>query len=141
MSHYARRDTGPELHLRKLLYRAGLRYRVVYPVPGMPRRTIDIAFTRRHIAVFVDGCFWHGCPVHGTAPVANAEWWAQKLRRNAERDQETTERLQALGWQVIRLWEHETPESMLRAVLVGLGAGDADGPQPGTPGERDAGAG
>jgi len=127
MSRHPRRDTGPELHLRKLLHHAGLRYRVVYPVPGMPRRTIDIAFTRRRVAVFVDGCFWHGCPEHGSAPVANAEWWAAKLKRNAERDLETTAQLRRLGWQVIRLWEHESPEEMLHAVLVEVGLEGEDG--------------
>lgn len=78
MSRHPRRDTGPELVLRRALHAAGLRYRVGYPVPGLPRRTIDIAFTRAKVAVFVDGCFWHGCEQHRTVPTANGAWWAEK---------------------------------------------------------------
>lgn len=78
-----------------------------YPVPGMPRRRMDIAFTRTKVAVFVDGCFWHACPIHGTTPVSNGAWWAEKLRRNVERDRETDDHLEGLGWMVLRFWEHE----------------------------------
>jgi DNA mismatch endonuclease, patch repair protein len=107
MSKHPRRDTGPEIELRRLLYAAGLRYRVQYPVPGRGRRTIDIAFTRRKVAIFVDGCFWHGCAEHRTVPTSNHDWWEQKLMKNARRDAETDDYLQRLGWQVVRLWEHE----------------------------------
>src|SRR3954449_1480262 len=75
MSRQARRDTAPEVALRRELHRRGMRFRVDWPLPTMPRRRADIAFTRRHIAVFVDGCFWHACPEHGTAPNSNAAWW------------------------------------------------------------------
>lgn len=109
MSRARRRDTKPELDVRRLLHARGMRYRVSYPVPGAARRTIDIAFTRARIAVFLDGCFWHGCPEHGTLPRANADWWAAKLRRNAERDAETDRVLAADGWTVLRFWEHEDP--------------------------------
>ncbi len=110
MARQARADTEPELALRRLLHAAGLRFRVGLKVPGMPRRTIDVAFTRAKVAVFVDGCFWHSCPQHATKPAANDAWWAQKLARNVERDAETTASLQAAGWQVVRVWEHEAPE-------------------------------
>ncbi|GAA4288817.1 very short patch repair endonuclease [Georgenia daeguensis] len=109
MSVAARRDTGCELLLRRQLHAAGLRYRVNYPVPGNRRRTIDIAFTRAKVAVFVDGCFWHGCPEHGTQPRANADWWSQKLAANQARDADTTALLEAAGWAVVRVWEHSEP--------------------------------
>lgn len=101
------RDTQPEVALRRSLFAMGKRYRVHYPVPGMPRRAIDIAFTRAKIAVFVDGCFWHSCPDHATRPASNANWWATKLERNKQRDSETDEHLRSLGWTVVRVWEHE----------------------------------
>ncbi|MFD7336517.1 very short patch repair endonuclease [Streptomyces violascens] len=116
MSRQGSRDTAPELAVRKLLHAAGLRYRVNVPVPGMPRRTIDIAFGRAKIAVFMDGCFWHGCPQHATQPKANAEWWRAKLGKNMARDRETTEHLTAAGWTVLRFWEHESPASVAHAI-------------------------
>ena len=73
----------------------------------MPRRTIDIAFSVPKVAVFVDGCFWHACPQHGTAPRANDGWWSEKLERNVQRDRETDAHLRAAGWCVVRVWEHE----------------------------------
>ncbi|UNX55081.1 very short patch repair endonuclease [Georgenia sp. TF02-10] len=107
MSVARRRDTAPEVALRRVLHRAGLRYRVTYPVPGNRRRTIDIAFPRARVAVFVDGCFWHGCPEHGTRPAANRSWWQAKLTANRDRDADTTALLVAQGWTVLRFWEHE----------------------------------
>jgi DNA mismatch endonuclease (patch repair protein) len=103
------RDTGPELQLRHLLHAAGFRYRIHWPVPEDRRRRIDIAFTRRKVAVFVDGCFWHRCPTHYVAPQANATFWEAKIRGNAERDVETTALLEDKGWLVLRFWEHENP--------------------------------
>lgn len=88
---------------------------MAYPVPGQRRRTIDIAFTRARLAVFVDGCFWHGCPEHGTAPTANADWWATKIAANKSRDDDTDRRLEAMGWRTLRVWEHVDP---MVAVLV-----------------------
>ncbi|GAB3240885.1 very short patch repair endonuclease [Kineosporia babensis] len=108
MRRQARQDTTPELELRRLLHAKGLRYRVGMKVPGMPRRTIDIAFTAVSVAVFVDGCFWHGCPEHATWPTANSEWWRSKIMRNQARDTETTNHLMANGWFVHRMWEHES---------------------------------
>ncbi|GAA3484329.1 very short patch repair endonuclease [Streptomyces yanii] len=106
MSRQASRDTAPEVAVRKLLHAAGYRYRINARVPGMSRRTIDIAFTRSKVAVMIDGCFWHGCPEHATQPKANSEWWRKKLDRNIARDLETTEHLTAAGWTVLRFWEH-----------------------------------
>ncbi|MFJ5076088.1 very short patch repair endonuclease [Streptomyces sp. NPDC088553] len=106
MSRQASKNTAAELAVRRLLHAAGLRYRVEFPVPGMARRRIDVAFTSVKVAVLIDGCFWHGCPEHATQPKANAEWWRQKLDRNMTRDRETTEHLEAQGWVVLRFWEH-----------------------------------
>ena len=107
-----RRDTRPEIELRQELHQRGLRFRVDHPLPGIPRRRADVLFPRARLAVFVDGCFWHDCPVHGTRPKARAEWWAEKLRRNVERDRDTDRRLTEAGWSVLRFWEHdEVPSS------------------------------
>ena len=116
MSLQARRDTQPELALRRALHARGYRYRVDWALPGMPRRRADIAFPRRRVAIFVDGCFWHSCPVHKTAPANNSQWWAQKLAKNVSRDRETDEYLRDLGWTVLRFWEHEPVDDVLRRV-------------------------
>ncbi|WP_385624269.1 very short patch repair endonuclease [Streptomyces sp. P8-A8] len=118
MSRQGSRDTAPEVAVRKLLHAAGLRYRVNTPVPGMPRRTIDITFGTAKIAVFMDGCFWHGCPQHATQPKSNAEWWRVKLAKNMARDRQTTEHLEAAGWTVLRFWEHEDPRAVARTVAT-----------------------
>jgi DNA mismatch endonuclease (patch repair protein) len=103
------RDTPAELALRRLLHAKGLRYRVdARPMKSL-RRKADIVFGPAKVAVFVDGCFWHNCPEHGSAPKANAEWWADKLRTNVERDRDTDAQLSAEGWRVLRFWEHESP--------------------------------
>ncbi|MET9498860.1 very short patch repair endonuclease [Streptomyces sp. NPDC006552] len=116
MSKQVSKDTAAELAVRRLLHAAGLRYRIEYRVPGMARRRIDVAFPRAKVAVLIDGCFWHGCPRHATQPKSNAEWWRRKLERNVARDRETTEHLTAIGWTVLRFWEHESPEHV--AALV-----------------------
>lgn len=103
------RDTQPELALRKRLWAKGLRYRVDYKVLPALRRRADLAFLGPRVAVFVDGCFWHRCPEHGTTPHANREWWEEKLGKNVERDLDTMARLEAEGWAVVRVWEHEAP--------------------------------
>jgi DNA mismatch endonuclease, patch repair protein len=112
MSRQARTGTSPELLLRSELHRRGLRYRVHYAfrLAGLTRRRCDLAFPRQRVAVFVDGCFWHACPVHATAPKSNADWWRAKLSANVARDRDTDEKLRASDWEVIRIWEHE-PEA------------------------------
>lgn len=107
MSRQARRDTRPELAIRRELHRRGFRFRVDWPLPGLPRRRADIAFTRARVVVFVDGCFWHACPEHGTAARTNADWWAEKLACNVRRDRETDRFLRSAGWTVCRVWEHQ----------------------------------
>lgn len=112
------KDTSPERRLRQLLHSAGLRYRVHYPVPGMPRRSIDVAFPKKRIAVFVDGCFWHGCPEHGTESRTNTEYWLPKLERNRARDAETEHHLRQFGWTVLRVWEHESSNAAVDRVIA-----------------------
>ena len=87
----------------------GLRYRVDHPLPFDRRRRADIAFTRAKVAVFIDGCFWHGCPEHGTTPRTNSRFWSEKIERNRTRDADTMERLAAAGWAAMRFWEHDDP--------------------------------
>jgi DNA mismatch endonuclease (patch repair protein) len=109
MSRLGRRDTLPELAIRSKLHHRGLRFRVDRaPVPGLRSRA-DIVFGPARVAVYVDGCFWHSCPEHGTRPKTNAEWWDQKLKRNQERDAQTDRTLREYGWEVVRIWEHEDP--------------------------------
>lgn len=115
MSRQRRRDTAPELALRRALHALGVRYRV-HPA-GLPGRP-DVVLTRAKVAVFVDGCFWHRCPEHAVAPKANAEWWREKLAHNVERDREVDRRLQQLGFEVVRVWEHEQPERAAERVAA-----------------------
>lgn len=103
------RDTKPELALRSAVHALGLRYRVsAKPLPGL-RRTADLVFPTARVAVFLDGCFWHGCPQHHTVASANAKFWADKVSGNQVRDRDTDARLEAAGWVSVRVWEHEDP--------------------------------
>ncbi|MEV8014930.1 very short patch repair endonuclease [Streptomyces sp. NPDC086554] len=120
MSKQRSRDTKPEVAVRRLLHSAGLRYRLQRPVPGMVRNTIDIAFPGPHVAIFIDGCFWHGCPEHATFPKSNPEFWREKIDKNAMRDTRTTAHLESLGWTVLRFWEHEKPEQVAAQVTAAL---------------------
>lgn len=106
-----KRDTRPEVDLRSALHRAGLRFRKDFAVRPDEGRVIrvDVAFPRARVAVFVDGCFWHGCPEHQVVPKSNPDYWIPKLRRNVERDREASAILAAAGWTVLRFWEHEDP--------------------------------
>ncbi|WP_062355832.1 very short patch repair endonuclease [Herbidospora yilanensis] len=103
------RDTKPELALRRAVFAQGLRYRVSYRPLKAVRRTADIVFTRAKVAVFMDGCFWHGCPDHHTVAVTNGGFWAAKVDGTRRRDRETDQLLNEAGWTVIRVWEHEDP--------------------------------
>jgi DNA mismatch endonuclease, patch repair protein len=103
------RDTKPELALRSAVHALGLRYRVAAkPLTGV-RRTADLVFPTAKVAVFLDGCFWHGCPQHHTVAAANATFWADKVEGNRARDRDTDARLKAAGWVSVRVWEHEDP--------------------------------
>lgn len=113
-----RRDTAPELAVRRLLHARGLRFRVDYRLEKSLRTRADIVFTRRRVAVFIDGCFWHGCPLHATQPKSNADYWGPKLARNVARDCEADAALRNAGWTVLRYWEHEDPREV--AVLITL---------------------
>lgn len=124
MSTFPRRDTKPELALRQLMHASGRRYRVNYPIPARRRRTMDIAFTRSRVAIFIDGCFWHGCPQHGVLPVSNRAWWDQKIQVTKARDLDTTDALLSAGWVVLRFWEHEPAEKMAATVTEALALAD-----------------
>ena len=119
-----KRGTRPERLLRSALTRRRLRYRLHLKIgsgPSAPRP--DIVFARQKVAVFVDGCFWHGCPSHGVRPRTNPTYWNAKILRNQARDQANTDLLATLGWQVIRVWEHEDPEVAADRICAVLGAG------------------
>ncbi|MGQ0623120.1 MAG: very short patch repair endonuclease [Sporichthyaceae bacterium] len=110
------RDTKPELELRSAVHALGLRYRVgVRPIKAV-RRTADLVFTRARVAVFLDGCFWHGCSVHHTVARTNADYWADKVVRNRQRDRDTDDMLNRAGWTVLRIWEHDDPQEAARRV-------------------------
>jgi DNA mismatch endonuclease (patch repair protein) len=119
--------------LRRVLFGRGFRYRVHRPVPGLSRRTVDIVFPRAMVAVFVDGCFWHGCPEHGMLPRSNREWWQHKLDNNRRRDQETSAHLVKLGWTVLRFWSHDTPDVMADSVVSAVESRRAGLPIDGLP--------
>jgi len=107
MSRQRSKDTGVEVALRRELHRMGLRYRVHRrPLKGV-RREADVVFGPTKVAVYVDGCFWHGCPAHATWPKRNAEFWKNKIEGNRARDADTDRRMAAAGWSVVRVWEHE----------------------------------
>jgi len=107
MSRQRVRDTAPEIALRRELHRRGLRFRLHERPVQQLRRNADIVFRGPRVAVFVDGCFWHGCPEHGRVPSPNAWYWPAKFERNRARDADTAERLSDAGWRVVRVWEHE----------------------------------
>lgn len=130
MSAQRSKDTEPELALRRALHGMGLRYRVhVQPLPSL-RRKADIVFPRARVAVFVDGCFWHGCPEHGRRRhEVNAWYWPEKIARNQRRDADTDDRLHGAGWTVVRVWEHEPAAAAAERIAdaVRTGRSRADG--------------
>lgn len=112
------RDTKPELLVRGELHRLGKRYRVNYaPLPGL-RRTADVVFTKQRVAVFIDGCFWHGCPEHYVEPKTRTGFWAAKIAGNAARDAETTRILEEAGWTALRFWEHEPVVAVVAEIVT-----------------------
>jgi DNA mismatch endonuclease (patch repair protein) len=115
-------DTGPEKALRSALFRSGIRFRKDFRIDCQALRVrADVAIPGHRIAVFVDGCFWHRCPEHGTKPKTNAKFWAEKLDRNVARDRRVDRFLAEDGWTVVRSWEHDSPEAAVGRVLVALG--------------------
>lgn len=120
MKRQSREDTKPEVLVRKALHAAGLRYRLHYPVPENPRRKIDIAFTRAMVAVFIDGCFWHRCPIHASTPKSNSNWWINKLETNHQRDEDTNRLLKTQGWEVLRFWEHQDPNQVASTIELAV---------------------
>jgi DNA mismatch endonuclease (patch repair protein) len=110
------RDTGPEVAVRSALHRRGVRFRKNHrPVPGI-RCAADVVFPGVRIAVFIDGCYWHRCPTHGTKPSTNSGYWTAKLDRNVARDRRNDAELAAHGWTVLRFWEHENPDAVARQI-------------------------
>lgn len=113
-----RRDTKPELAVRRLVHAAGRRYRVdSRPLADLNRRA-DLVFSRAKVAVFIDGCYWHGCPEHGSAARTNAAYWGPKIAGNVSRDRDTDDRLHAAGWTVIRAWEHDDPHAVAERIIA-----------------------
>jgi DNA mismatch endonuclease (patch repair protein) len=125
MKRVRSKNTAPEMAIRKRLFAAGIRYRVHYRPKGLGlgRSTIDIAFPRLKIAIFIDGCFWHGCEKHGTTPKANHDWWAQKLQSNRERDNRIRRALGEAGWTVLSFWTHEPAEEISTRILAVVNRG------------------
>jgi DNA (cytosine-5)-methyltransferase 1 len=131
MRRQKRLDTAPEVLLRKALHARGLRFRVaVKPVAGI-RRQIDVAFMTARLAVFVDGCFWHGCPEHARPTKSHTVWWADKIAANRTRDLETTKFLESLGWRVIRVWEHQKPDEAAAMIEEAVRGSSSDPAIPG----------
>jgi DNA mismatch endonuclease (patch repair protein) len=118
MQRNRRRDSRAEIQLRSALHQMGLRFRVDHPIrcgPGRPIRP-DIVFTKARLAIFVDGCFWHGCPDHGRSPKSNSGYWSAKIALNQDRDRRQTDALAAAGWTVLRVWEHEPANEAAEAI-------------------------
>ena len=116
-----RRDSKPEVALRSRLHAAGYRYRCDFRLRfGTEAVRPDIVFTKRHVAVFVDGCFWHSCPTHGSEPRTNVNYWVPKLARNRERDIRNQRVLEDAGWSVVRVWEHEDPSDAFERVAAAV---------------------
>ncbi|MEQ8143631.1 very short patch repair endonuclease [Streptomyces sp. OP7] len=112
------RDTKPEIMIRRLVHAAGLRYRVAArPLPDL-RRTADMVFRPAKVAVFIDGCYWHGCPEHYVPPKTNSGYWSEKVIRNVKRDRETDEKLTDAGWLVLRFWEHEPSDACAHKITL-----------------------
>ena len=120
MQANGRRDTSPELAVRRQLHAAGQRYFVDRKALPDLRWKADLVFPGKRVAVFIDGCYWHGCPKHFKLPSVNREYWAPKIERNRERDRRFDQALLDADWQVVRAWEHEAPESVVARVMEAL---------------------
>lgn len=120
MSRQGTRDTSCELAIRKILHRRGYRFRVDFRPLLSERFRADIGWKGRRVAVFIDGCYWHQCPIHGTVPKTNSTWWEAKFAANRERDQRVRETLERHGWTVLRYWEHEDPERVATQIALHL---------------------
>jgi DNA mismatch endonuclease (patch repair protein) len=122
MTANRRTDTQPELAVRRKLHAHGLRFRVDYPIRLERHRQIrpDIVFTRQRVALFVDGCWWHGCPEHGTKAATNADYWGPKIEENRARDRRQVAALEAEGWTAMRVWSHEHPDAVAERVVATL---------------------
>ncbi len=103
MSRIKSKNTKPEIQLRKEIWKRGIRYRINYPIFGKP----DLAFPNRKLAVFVDGCFWHKCPIHQRLPNTNKSYWQAKIEKNWTRDRVQEKKLKKKGWKILRFWEHD----------------------------------
>lgn len=138
-----RRDTPGELLIRKILHRHGFRYTIDARALPSSRRRADLVFRRARVAVFVDGCFWHSCPLHGSMPKHNASWWKAKLAGNVRRDRDTDRELRSAGWVVVRVWAHEAParaSERVRRVLAARGGGKGQPPVQRKPRGADQGS-
>jgi DNA mismatch endonuclease (patch repair protein) len=121
MQGNVRRDTEPEMRIRRLLHRRGLRYRVdTAPLPAITRAKADLVFRRAQLAVFVDGCYWHGCPQHYVASRSNSRYWHEKIEANRARDRRVNTVLRKNGWTVLRVWEHEDPDAVAQMIASRL---------------------
>lgn len=118
MQRTARKDNAFERTIRSQLHARGLRYRIHYPIPGLKRTTCDFAFTRMKIAVFLDGCFWHGCEIHPPSVKKNTDFWLAKIERNRARDGRATAHLTELDWTVLRFWEHEAVTTIVEKIAA-----------------------
>jgi DNA mismatch endonuclease (patch repair protein) len=118
MARVRQKGTQAEIDLRKVLHAKGLRFHLQVPLITKPRRIADIVFPSARIAVFVDGCFWHGCPEHASWPKSNADFWREKIETNRNRDADTDQRLNYLGWTTVRIWEHEDATEAANRIAV-----------------------
>lgn len=117
MRRVRQKKTAPEMLVRRLLHKMNVRYRVDSPVESSLGARPDISIKKLKLAVYIDGCFWHACPIHASWPKSNPEWWREKIEGNVLRDRRHTAELESCGWTVMRFWEHEKPEEVVQRIL------------------------
>jgi DNA mismatch endonuclease (patch repair protein) len=132
MQAVLQRDTTPEVKLRRALHMAGFRFRKDCRPELALRCKADVVFRRQKVCVFVDGCFWHRCPVHFELPKANTAWWDEKIQATVDRDVKQTRLLESLGWRVLRVWEHDLVGDALPRVVTLVATGVRAAATPGT---------